>query len=113
MEYSLRTGKIIITYSETEGGVELIPVQLNDSDDRFIALNEQIQENIVMASEIPPQLIILTPGKLGSTDERVELQKEFQDFYITPRQETIERVLNEILSQQYTEDVRLKEFNEE
>jgi hypothetical protein len=106
-------GKIIITYSESEGGVELIPVQLNDSDDRFIALNEQIQENIVMASEIPPQLIILTPGKLGSTDERKELQQEFQGFYITPRQETIERVLNKILSVQFNEKVKLKQYNEE
>lgn len=106
-------GKIIITYSEVEGGVELIPVQLNDSDERFIALNDQIQENIVMASEIPPQLIILTPGKLGSTDERKELQKEFQDFYITPRQEVIESVLNKILSIQFNEEVRLKQFNEE
>ena len=106
-------GKIVITYSEIEGGVELTPIQLNASDERFINLSEQIQENIVMSSEIPPQLIILTPGKLGGTDERKELQEEFQDFYVTPRQETIEMVLNEILSVDYSEEVQLKQFNEE
>ena len=105
-------GKIIITYSETDGGVELTPIQLNDSDERFINLNEQIQENIVMASEMPPQLVILTPGKLGSTDERKELQQEFQEFYITPRQEVIEEVINQILGVQFSEEIKLKEFNQ-
>lgn len=108
------SGKIIITYSEgADGKPELIPVQLNDSDERFITLNEQIQENIVMSSEMPPQLVILTPGKLGSTDERIELQNEFQDFYITPRQEVIEGVMNEILGIEFNEEVKLKEFKED
>ncbi|MCP4761435.1 MAG: phage portal protein [archaeon] len=113
-EYAGTEGNnIIITYSENEGGVELTPIQLNDSDERFIALNETITENIVQASEIPPQLVILTPGKLGSTEERMELQKEFQEGYVTPRQEVIEEVLNEILSQDFNEEIKLKNYNEE
>ena len=105
-------GKIILTYSDgTDQKPELIPVQLNDSDERFISLNEQIQENIVMASEMPPQLVILTPGKLGSTEERRELMNEFQQAYITPRQEVIEDVMNEILSA-FNEDLDLVEFVE-
>jgi hypothetical protein len=105
-------GKIILTYSDgTDQKPELIPVQLNDSDERFISLNEQIQENIVMASEMPPQLVILTPGKLGSTEERRELMNEFQQAYITPRQEVIEDVMNEILSA-FNENLDLVEFVE-
>ncbi len=113
-EYSSTSnaGKVIITYSENEGGVELNAIQLNDSDERFIALHEQLQENIVMASEIPPQLVILTAGKLGSTDERKELMAEFQQSYITPRQEVMEEVINEIFSVQFDEEVTLKEFTQ-
>jgi hypothetical protein len=106
-------GKIILTYSEgTDQKPELIPIQLNDSDERFIMLMDQIENNIVRGAEIPPQLVILTPGKLGSVDERTELLQEFQASYITPRQENVEAVLNEILSlNKYNEEVKLKEYS--
>ena len=50
-----------------------------------------------MGHEIPPQLVVLTPGKLGSSDERKELLQEFQQYYITPRQEQLEVGLNEVI----------------
>jgi hypothetical protein len=106
-------GKIIITYSDgADGKPEFIPVNLNDSDERFIMLQEMVEKNIVLGHEIPQQLVILTPGKLGSTDERTELLAEFQDYYITPRQEEIEEALNDILGLLFTEKVRLKQYNE-
>jgi hypothetical protein len=61
-----------------------------------------------MGAEIPPQLVVLTPGKLGSSDEREELQKEFQQSYIQPRQNVIEEVFNEVL---YTDEMVLKDYN--
>jgi hypothetical protein len=102
-------GKMIMTWSDGQDGKpELIPVQLNNSDERFLQLKEQIQEEIVQASEIPPQLIILTPGKLGSTDERLELMKEFQMMYVSPRQYVIEDVLYDI----FGEEIKLKNYQE-
>jgi hypothetical protein len=107
-------GKIIITYSEgADGKPELIPIQLNDSDERFILLQDMVEKNIVIGHEIPPQLIILTPGKLGSTEERQELMVEFQNSYITPRQEEIEDVFNELFRQlSFSEPIKLKEYKE-
>ncbi len=105
---SENSGKIIITYSEGDTQKpELIPIALNDSDDRFIMLMDQIERNIVMGAEIPPQLVVLTPGKLGSTDERKELVIEFQVSYVSPRQNILEGVLNEILS---TDEIELKNY---
>lgn len=106
------SGKIIITYSEgVDQKPELIPIQLNDSDDRFMMLKDQVSENIVQGHEIPPQLVILTPGKLGSTEERDALMEEFQDSYVTPRQEVLEEVINEILANAgYSEQLKLKEY---
>jgi hypothetical protein len=105
---SENAGKIIITYSEgIEGKPELIPIQLNDSDDRFVMLQETIERNIVMGAEIPPQLVILTPGKLGSSEERTELQAEFQSSYVSPRQTQIEELFNQILG---TNEMKLKKY---
>lgn len=102
------SGKIILTYSEGQDGKpELIPIQLNDSDDRFIMLEDMIERNIVMGHAIPPSLVILTPGKLGSTDERKELQQEFQSNYVSPRQTQIEEIFNEILR---TDELQLKKY---
>jgi len=106
------SGKIIITYSDgVDGKPEFIPVALNDSDDRFIMLKEQVTENIVLGHEVPQQIFLATPGKLGSTEERSELMEEFQNTYITPRQENMEEVINEILNTAgYTEALKLKEY---
>jgi hypothetical protein len=92
------SGKVIITYSEgVEQKPEITPINLNDSDERFIMLQDMVEKNIVMGHEIPPQLVVLTPGKLGSSDERKELLQEFQQYYITPRQEQLEVGLNEVI----------------
>ena len=53
-------------------------------------------------------MVILQPGKLGNTQERVELSIEFQRDYVSPRQTQMEEVLNEILGTIYQEDVILK-----
>ena len=108
-------GKIIITYSEgQEQAPQLTPIQLNDSDERFIMLQDMVEKNIVMGHEIPPQLVILTPGKLGSTTERQELLDEFQSYYITPRQQQIEEVVNYALTPlAFTSEVILNRYDAE
>ena len=105
-------GNFFLTFSEgSEQAPQLTPIQLNDSDDRFAMLIEQSEIQIARGHEIPPQMVVLTPGKLSSTDERMELLKEFQLTYITPRQRKIEEVLNEILSAGgYTEKLKLSEY---
>jgi hypothetical protein len=107
-------GKIIITYSDGgEQKPELIPIALNDSDERFIMLQDMVEKNIVLAHEIPPQLVLLTPGKLGSTDERTELLAEFQNYYVTPRQEQVEEVINDLLRLiGFSEPIKLREYKD-
>jgi hypothetical protein len=107
-------GNYLLTYSEGfENRPEFTPVQLNDSDERFSMLIEQSEIQIARGHEIPPQMVILTPGKLSSTEERAELMREFQQAYVTPRQNTIESVLNEILRVGgYTEEIKLAEYGQ-
>lgn len=114
-EGSSNSGKIILTYSEgSEQAPSLTPIQLNDSDERFIMLQDMVEKNIVMGHEIPPQIVILTPGRLGSTQEREELLAEFQQNYITIRQRQIESVFNLVLNTiGITEPIILKQYGDE
>jgi capsid portal protein len=105
-------GKIMITYSD--GGdqkPELIPIQLNDSDDRFILLQEMIEKNISQAHEMPVQLVSFQPGKLGSADERKELMAEFQTYYVAIKQNQMEEAINGVLETiGFTEQIVLNDY---
>jgi len=105
-------GKIMITYSD--GGdqkPEMIPIQLNDSDDRFILLQEMVEKNITQAHEMPVQLVSFQPGRLGSADERKELMAEFQTYYIAIKQNQMEEAINGVLETiGYTEKIVLNDY---
>jgi hypothetical protein len=105
-------GKIMITYSD--GGdqkPEMIPIQLNDSDDRFILLQEMVEKNITQAHEMPVQLVSFQPGRLGSADERKELMAEFQTYYVAIKQNQMEEAINGILETiGYTEQIVLNDY---
>lgn len=106
-------GKIMITYSD--GGdqkPELIPIQLNDSDDRFILLQGMVEKNITQAHECPIQLVSAVPGSLGSQDERKELMAEFQTYYIAIKQNQMEEAINGILKTiGFTEEIKLNDYS--
>jgi hypothetical protein len=107
-------GKIIIAYSEGKDQAPTFEkIDMNDSDERFIMLSEQIKEEIVSAHEAPAPMFILQPGKLASTDERKELMEEFQYTYVDQRQETIEEVLAEIFQTVgIEEEIKLKTYRD-
>lgn len=109
---SENSGKIIITYSDGgEQKPELIPIQLNDSDDRFIMLQEMVEKNITQAHEMPVQLVSFIPGKLGSSEERKELMAEFQSYYIAIRQNQIEEGINNLIKYLGTnEKIKLNDY---
>ena len=108
-------GKVIITYSEgNDEAPTLTKIDLNDSDERFIMLMSAIETNIVRGSQIAPQLLISESGKLGGSEQREELKEEFQDSYVTPRQNNIEEALNNLLSYGgFTEELELQTYRGE
>ena len=69
----------------------------------------KVESDIVKGSHIPPQMLILTAGKLDGTSDRDALMREFIESYITPRQKVMERHLNKLLSYAgFTEKVKIK-----
>lgn len=90
---------VFLTFSESgDSSPEFIPVNLNASDDRFLQLEEQIQQNIIIAHGASPVVAgVAISGKLGSTDEVLESEQMFQRNVIDAKQKLIERAYNSIL----------------
>lgn len=96
---SENAGKFILTFSEgSEQKPELIPISLNDSDERFIMLHKEMKEEIFVGhGVVSPMLFgIRTEGQLGGRNELLEALAIFQSTYISKRQEQIEKQLDKI-----------------
>lgn len=91
--------RVFITFSENaDTSPEFIPINLNASDDRFLQLEEQIQQNIIIAHGASPIVAgVAISGKLGSSDEVIESEQVFQKNVIESKQKLLERGYNKIL----------------
>lgn len=91
---------LLITFSE---GVEQKPtmekIDLNDSDERFINLSEQIREKVFIGHQVTNSQLfgVMVPGSLGGKAELTEALDIFQSVYIDQRQRSIEVSVNSIL----------------
>jgi len=110
--------KVFLTFSENgDTAPEFIPVNLNASDDRFLQLEEQIQQNIIIAHGASPIVAgVAISGKLGSSDEVLENEQMFQRNVIDAKQKLLERTYNRILDingvNEDLELVGIKSFDE-
>jgi hypothetical protein len=78
---------------------EITPVQLNDSDERFIQLNSEITQGILTGHSVtnPGLFGISTPGELGQKNVILESLEIFQSMYVAPKQDVITSVYNNLL----------------
>ena len=93
-------GAVIITYSDgQESKPELLKVEMNDSDERFVNLDKQLQQNVLTAHQVtsPTLFGIYKEGSLGDKNNLVEALDIFNSTYITKRRRLIETSLTEIL----------------
>ena len=110
--------QVFVTFSEgADSSPEFIPINLNSSDDRFVILEEQIQQNIIIAHGASPIVAgIAISGKLGSSDEVIESEQVFQKNVIDSKQKLLERPFNKILkingSDQQVKLVSTKSFDD-
>lgn len=111
--------QVFVTFSEgVDTSPEFVPVNLNASDERFIQLEEQIQQNIIIAHGASPIIAgVAVSGKLGSSDEVKESEQMFQNNVIDAKQKLLERTYNKILKingiTEQVELVGIKSFNDE
>jgi hypothetical protein len=96
---SENAGKFILTFSEgIEQAPTLTPIQLNDSDERFIMLHKEMKEEIFVGHSVTSPMLfgIRTEGQLGGRDEMLEALAIFQSTYIKYKQDLISKKLNQL-----------------
>jgi hypothetical protein len=71
----------------------------NDFDKRYDALNKTIQEEIFVGHKVTSPMLfgVRTEGQLGGRNEMATAFQLFQNTYITPKQDAIEVILNELV----------------
>jgi hypothetical protein len=96
---SENAGKFILTFSEGQDQKpEFIPINLNDSDERFLLLHKEMMEEIFIGHSVTdPQLFgVRVPGELGGKDQLLENLQIFQSTYINSKQKIIEKQLDKL-----------------
>jgi len=94
---STNAGKFILTFSDgKDGAPELLPIELNGTDDRYLLLANQIKEEIFIGHEVVSPMLfgVRTEGQLGGRAELIDAMELFQTTYIDYQQRKIEKVLN-------------------
>lgn len=111
---SENAGKFILTFSEgQEQKPELIPINLNDSDGRFIMLRDSMRDEIFIGHSVTnPQLFgIRVPGELGGKDQLLESLAIFQSTYISVRQRQLEKCFKKLMNAAGIEgELKLKKY---
>jgi len=97
---SANSSKIILTLSEDEAQVPIItPLQLNDSDERYKDLAQQVKEQIIIGHRASSTVVgVATAGKLGTSGEVVEAEAMFQHNVIDQYQHLLESHYNRIMN---------------
>jgi hypothetical protein len=91
---------IMLSWSEGQDQKpEFIPIPKSQEWKRFLEMNESEREEIITAHGIPPALMILTPGKLASSDERLELNQELMTSTINPTKLSFQKGLNQMFKE--------------
>ena len=97
---SANSSKIILTLSEDEAQVPIItPLQLNDSDERYKDLAQQVKEQIIIGHRASSTVVgVATAGKLGTSSEVIEAEAMFQHNVIDQYQYLLESHYNRIMN---------------
>lgn len=96
-EGASKGGKVIFTFSDgSQNAPTITPINLNDSDKRFIELNKEVTEGILCGHRVinPTLFGIKTEGELGGTNDILESMAVFNAQYVVPKQKLIEREFN-------------------
>lgn len=99
-EGASNSGKVMFLFADgKDKQAEIVPIQLSDSDERFIQLNKEITEGVLTGHSVtnPGLFGVSTPGELGQKSIILESLEIFQSMYITPKQDIIESTFNRLL----------------
>ena len=97
---SNNAGGIIVTYGRMDEAPTFTPFNQEQADGKYTFLPDYTDTQIIMGHQVPVQLMIQTPGKLGGTDEYEFYAKQYQTEVVdvmkakilTPYQRLLEKM---------------------
>lgn len=92
-------GKFILAFSEgQEQKPELMPIELNATDERFLMLHKEMLTEVLIGHSVTSPLLfgIRTEGQLGGGSELLESLAIFQSTYIKSKQLIMEKTFNKL-----------------
>ena len=95
-----RANYLVIDFVDDPARVpQVLQLTGNDFDKRYDALNKTIQEEIFVGHKVTSPMLfgVRTEGQLGGRNEMATAFQLFQNTYITPKQDAIEVILNELV----------------
>ena len=97
---SANSSKVILTLSEDESQIPIItPLTLNDSDERYKDLANQVKEQIIIGHRASSTVVgVATAGKLGTSNEVIEAEAMFQHNVIDQYQYLLETNFNRLMN---------------
>jgi hypothetical protein len=110
---SANAGRVILTFSDgKDRAPDIHKVDLNDSDERYKELHDQIKENIFVVHSCSEAILgISTPGKLGGTQEVINSYTIFKSEVIEPKQKEVEYVFNKFSRINKAGEMKLENYN--
>lgn len=124
LENTGNAGRWYINFVDNlEDAPKFEPIEMNSSDTRFMLLAEQIEKSILHSHRVvnPVLFGISQAGKLGSRNEILEALELFQNSYLTPKQNILQKefnrlarvngVVDNLLINKYSENFRKVDTN--
>jgi hypothetical protein len=102
-DYSGAQGEtVMFLFSDgIDRAAQITPITLNNSDERFIQLNKEITQGILVGHSVtnPGLFGVSQEGEMGQKSVILESLEMFQSMYISPKQQLIEDIYNKLLKQ--------------
>lgn len=110
---SANAGKVIFTFSDgKERAPTIEKIDMNASDERFRDLEEQITKNIFISHSCSAAVLgVETAGKLGGTQELINIYTIFKEEVIAPKQKEIEYAFNKFAKVNGAGEMKLEDYN--
>lgn len=97
---ALNAGKPFITFkSQGQEGIKIVPINSNDTSEKFLSLAEKSVQDILSAHGVTSPLLfgIRVAGQLGGRDELIDAQELFHNRYVLPTQEIIKSEFKKLI----------------
>jgi len=98
---SKNAGKFMLSFNENKDNApSIIDLSGTELDKHFDLLNKTVQQEIFSGHKVTSPMLfgIKTEGQLGGRAELREASELFQNTYITPKQKSIEQIINYLYS---------------